>query len=76
MGRVEAERGPTVRAEGDPDAGACDAPNYPDLMVLKGGAAVPQQAGLVPLSDDAGKVEAVPGRSDAGHRAGLRPVRR
>ena len=28
-------------------------------MVLKGGAAVPQQAGLVPLSDDAGKVEAV-----------------
>lgn len=59
MGRVEAERGPTARAEGDPDAGACDATNYPDLMVLKGGAAVPQQAGLVPLSDDAGKVEAV-----------------
>jgi hypothetical protein len=28
-------------------------------MVLKGDAAVPQQAGLVPLSDDAGKVEAV-----------------
>jgi hypothetical protein len=48
-----------VRAEEDPDAGARDSPNYPDLMVLKGGAAVARQAALVPLSDDAGKVEAV-----------------
>jgi hypothetical protein len=38
--RVEAERGPTVRAEEDPDAGACDSSNYLDLMILKGRVAV------------------------------------
>jgi hypothetical protein len=34
-------------------------PNYLDRVILKGGAAVLQQAGLVPLSNDAGEVETV-----------------
>ena len=34
-------------------------PNYLDRVILKGGAVVLQQAGLVPLSNDAGEVETV-----------------
>jgi hypothetical protein len=39
--RLEAERGPTTRAEGgDSDAGAYESPNYLDRVILKGGAPV------------------------------------